>query len=87
MRVASKRGGVCMSSIPKNVPEPTRATVDEVIERLNRGEQFVFIDARNPNAWGKAETKLPGAMRIPSDEVAQHLNEIPQGRTIITYCT
>lgn len=87
MRVASKRGGVCMSSIPKNVPEPTRVTVDEVIERLNRGEQFVFIDARNPNAWGKAETKLPGAMRIPSDEVAQHLNEIPQGRTIITYCT
>lgn len=76
-----------MSSIPKNVPEPTRATVDEVIERLNRGEQFVFIDARNPNAWGKAETKLPGAIRIPSDEVAQHLNEIPQGRTIITYCT
>ncbi len=76
-----------MSSIPKNVPEPTRVTVDEVIERLNRGEQFVFIDARNPNAWGKAETKLPGAMRIPSDEVAQHLNEIPQGRTIITYCT
>ena len=87
MRVASKRGGVCMSSIPKNVPEPTRVTVDEVIERLNRGEQFVFIDARNPNAWGKAETKLPGAIRIPSDEVAQHLNEIPQGRTIITYCT
>ena len=87
MRVASKRGGVCMSSIPKNVPEPTRVTVDEVIERLNRGEQFVFIDARNPNAWGKAETKLPGAIRIPSDEVAQHLNDIPQGRTIITYCT
>ena len=76
-----------MSSIPKNVPEPTRVTVDEVIERLNRGEQFIFIDARNPTAWGKAETKLPGAIRIPSDEVEQHLNEIPQGRTIITYCT
>lgn len=76
-----------MSSIPKNVPEPTRVTVDEVIERLNRGEQFVFVDARNPKAWGKAETKLPGAFRIPSDEVEQHLNEIPQGRTIITYCT
>lgn len=76
-----------MSSIPKNVPEPTRVTVDEVIERLNRGEQFIFIDARNPNAWGQSETKLPGAIRVPSDEVAQHLNEIPQGRTIISYCT
>lgn len=76
-----------MSSIPKNVPEPTRVTVDEVLERLNRGEQFVFVDARNPEAWGKAETKLPGAIRVPSNEVKQHLNEIPQGRTIITYCT
>ena len=76
-----------MSSIPKTVPEPTRVTVDEVIERLNRGEQFVFIDARNPKAWGNAETKLPGAIRVPSDEVEQHLNEIPRGRTIITYCT
>lgn len=76
-----------MSSIPKNVPEPTRVTVDEVIERLKRGEQFVFVDARNPNAWGQAETKLPGAIRVPSNEVKQHLNEIPQGRTIITYCT
>lgn len=76
-----------MSSIPKNVPEPTRVTVDEVIERLNRGEQFVFVDARNPKAWGKAETKLPDAVRVPSDEVERHVTEIPQGRTIITYCT
>lgn len=76
-----------MSSIPKNVPEPTRVTVDEVIERLNRGEQFVFIDARNPKAWGTAESKLPGAIRVPSDEVEQHLKGIPRSRTIITYCT
>lgn len=76
-----------MSSIPKNVPEPARVTVDEIIERMNRGEQLVFIDARNPNAWSKAATKLPGAVRVPSDEVERHLNEIPQGRSIITYCT
>ena len=76
-----------MSSNPKTVPEPTRVTVDEIIERLNRGEQFGFIDARNPKAWAKAETKLPGAIRVPSDEIEQHLNEIPRGRTIITYCT
>ena len=76
-----------MSSIPKNVPEPTRVTVDEVFERLNRGEQFVFIDARNPKAWGKADTRLPGAIRVPAEAVEQHLSEIPQGRTIITYCT
>ena len=67
--------------------EPTRVTVDEVKERMDRGEQFTFLDTRNPQAWGEAETKLPSAIRVPADEVEQHLDEIPRDRTVITYCT
>jgi rhodanese-related sulfurtransferase len=67
--------------------EATRVTVDEVRERMGRGEQFTFVDTRNPQAWGEAETKLPGAIRIPADEVEQHLAEIPPGHSVITYCT
>lgn len=67
--------------------EVTRVTVDEVSERMDRGEMFTFVDTRNPQAWGDADSKLPGAMRIPADEVEQHLNEIPRDRTVITYCT
>ena len=67
--------------------EVTRVTVDEVKERMNRGEVFSFIDTRNPKAWAEAETKLPGAIRIPADEVEKHLDEIPRDRTAITYCT
>jgi rhodanese-related sulfurtransferase len=67
--------------------EVSRVTVDEVKERMDRGEQFAFVDTRNPQAWGEATTKLPGAIRVPSDEVGQHLNEIPTDRTVITYCT
>ncbi len=67
--------------------EPTRVTVDEVKERMDRGEQFTFIDSRNPKAWQDAKQKLPGALRIPAEELEQHLNEIPQGRAIIPYCT
>jgi rhodanese-related sulfurtransferase len=67
--------------------EPTRVTVDEVKERMDRGEQFVFVDTRNPKAWGEADTKLPGAIRVPADEAEQHLAEIPHDRTVITYCT
>ena len=67
--------------------EVTRVTVDEVKERMDRGESFTFIDTRNPTAWAEADTKLPGALRIPADEAAQHLNEIPHDRTVITYCT
>jgi rhodanese-related sulfurtransferase len=67
--------------------EATRITVDEVSERLNRGEQFTFVDTRNPTAWGEADQKLPGAIRVPAEEVEQHVNEIPHDRTVITYCT
>jgi hypothetical protein len=35
--------------------EATRVTVDEVRERMERGEQFAFVDTRNPQAWGEAE--------------------------------
>jgi rhodanese-related sulfurtransferase len=67
--------------------EPTRVTVDEVKQRLDRGEQFTFLDTRNPKAWAEADTKLPGAIRVPADEVEQHLDEIPRDRTVFTYCT
>ena len=67
--------------------EATRVTVDEVKQRMDRGEEFTFIDTRNPKAWAEAETKLPGAIRIPAEEVQQYINEIPRGRSVITYCT
>ena len=67
--------------------EATRVTVDEIKERMDRGEQFTFVDSRNPQAWAEAETKLPGAIRVPADEVEQHLAEIPHNKTVITYCT
>ena len=67
--------------------EATRVTVDELKERMDRGEQFAFVDTRNPKAWGEAETKLPGAIRVPADEVEKRLGEIPKDRVVITYCT
>lgn len=67
--------------------EVTRVTVDEVKDRMDRGEAFTFVDTRNPQAWGEATTKLPGAIRVSADEVEERLDEIPRDRTVITYCT
>jgi rhodanese-related sulfurtransferase len=67
--------------------EATRVTVDEVKERMERGEEFTFVDTRNPKAWSEGKTKLPAAIRVPADEVEKHLDEIPRDRTVITYCT
>lgn len=67
--------------------EATRITADEVKERMDRGEEFAFVDTRNPQAWAQADRKLPNAIRVPAGELEQHLNEIPKDRTVITYCT
>ena len=64
--------------------EATRVTVDEVKERMDRGEAFTFVDTRT--AWAGSRRKTAGAIRIPADEVAEHLNQIPRDRTVITYC-
>jgi rhodanese-related sulfurtransferase len=65
----------------------TRVTADEVKERMDRGEPLVFLDTRNPTAWGESDAKLPGAIRMSVDEVERRLEELPRDRTIITYCT
>ena len=67
--------------------EATRVTVEEVKERMDRGEEFTFVDTRNPQAWGESDVKLPGAVRVPAGELGQHLSEIPRDRAVITYCT
>ncbi len=64
-----------------------KLTVEDAKQRIDRGEPLTFVDARNPQAWGAAKTMLPGAVRVPADQVAAHLGEIPRDRTVIAYCT
>jgi rhodanese-related sulfurtransferase len=67
--------------------EVSRVTVDEVRTRLDRAEPIVFVDARSAEAWSKADSQIPGSVRVPPDDVAAHVSEVPRGRAIVTYCT
>ena len=67
--------------------EVTRVTPEEVKERLDRGEKLVFVDARSDEAWRSSDVRLPGAIRIPPDEAEKRVGDLPEDRTIITYCT
>ena len=68
-----------------------RVSAEEVMRWMDRGKPVIFVDSRNPQAWSQSNEKLPGAIRIPVDEVEQHLSEIPKSgpgeRWIVTYCT
>ena len=66
-------------------PKPVSAEEAKAIH--DRGGRVVFADARNPVAWDASKVKLPGAIRIPADKVAEHVAQVPPDTAVITYCT
>ena len=84
-RVIAERNG--RSGTQRMVENPSRLTVADVNALIERGEPLAFIDSRNPIAWGSSKVKLPGALRIPIDEVERHLPTLPRDRRLIVYCT
>jgi len=64
-----------------------RIGIDELKKRTQAGEDIVFIDTRNPQAWSQSDAMLPKAIRVPVDDLEKHLYEIPKDRTIVAYCT
>jgi rhodanese-related sulfurtransferase len=64
-----------------------RISPDEVNARVLAGEPIVFVDTRNPKAWEQSDRKIPGAIRMPTDDVESHLKEIDKDATVVTYCT
>jgi len=67
--------------------ENPRIGIDSLRKRMESGEDIVFIDSRNPEAWAQSDVMVPKAIRVPVDDLEKHLYEIPKGKTIVAYCT
>jgi rhodanese-related sulfurtransferase len=67
--------------------EPSRIRAVDLKHRLSNGEDIVLIDTRNQKAWDESATKLPGALRIPADQIELHTHKLPRDRLIVTYCS
>lgn len=61
-----------------------RITIDEFEAMRKNGEVFV-VDVRNQASYDAGH--IPGARLIPAAEIANHLNELPRDKTIVTYCS
>lgn len=69
------------------VAEPSRVTADEVKQWMADGDPFVVLDSRSEGAWEVDDTIAVGAVRVPPNDVASHLSDIPRGERILVYCT
>ena len=54
---------------------------------LDRGESIVFLDVRSPSSWAASGRQMPGAIRLPLDEVGAHAAALPRDREMVAYCT
>jgi rhodanese-related sulfurtransferase len=69
------------------MPDDLRISLPELRKRMDDGEPFLFLDTRNPKAWGESDVKVHGAIRVPVDHFEDYLPELPKDRPIATYCT
>jgi rhodanese-related sulfurtransferase len=74
------------SSAPGGLTAP-RVTVDEILARLERGEQIAFVDARREDSWRNSSQKVSGAVRLAPEGNEETLPLIAPGRAVVTCCT
>lgn len=55
----------------------------EVSEGL-QNEQILLIDARPEDEYQAGH--LPGAISLPVDTISRRINDLPMGKTVVTYC-
>lgn len=49
-----------------------------------QSDQILLIDARPDNEYKAGH--LPGAISFPVETIARRINELPMGKTVVTYC-
>ena len=77
---------------PAGPPQPVhnpaddarRITADELHKLWEDGKVLV-VDTRNEPSF--KQSRIKGAILIPSNEFASRVNELPRDKMIVTYCT
>jgi len=59
-------------------------TVEELKNKLDKGERITLLDVREPHEWPISD--LPGSVKIPLGQLQQKYSELPQGEELVVYC-
>ena len=61
-------------------------TPAEVKAKLDRGEDFVWLDVRTAEEYAQNHIDDPRVRLIPLDDLRQRLGELPEGKEIVVFC-
>jgi membrane protein DedA with SNARE-associated domain len=64
-----------------------RITPEQLKAELDSGVDLAIIDLRHALDYEAEPRILPGAIRLPAEELEQRGTELPHGRTLVLYCS
>ncbi|ORJ59333.1 rhodanese-like domain-containing protein [Geothermobacter hydrogeniphilus] len=84
-------GGFAAPKVPQEIlkflhSNPTTHKISAVsfLKRLGSEEKITLIDVRTPQEF--AVMHINGAINIPYDQLAEHLDQIPHDGLVVAYC-
>jgi rhodanese-related sulfurtransferase len=66
--------------------EAVRISPTEAKARVDAGRALI-LDVVAPLGWDQVEIAIPGALRVPPDDLEAHFANLPRDRDLIAYCT
>ena len=64
-----------------------RVTPEQLKAELDSGQDVAIVDLRHALDYEAEPRTLPGAIRLPSEELEQRGSELPHGKTLVLYCS
>lgn len=64
-----------------------RITPEELNQKLDSGENVTILDLRHPLDFLPQPYTIPGAIRMPMEQLPERQAEIPRDREVVVYCT
>jgi membrane protein DedA with SNARE-associated domain len=64
-----------------------RISPAELRRRWDAGEELLVVDLRSALDFASDPRTIPGARRIPAEELLLHVRSLPRDRDIVLYCT
>ncbi len=84
---------ICISTamaadIPKRSSDVQRITIAELQDLQTSDNTVIIVDTRSASQWQRAKDKIPGAVRVATnDELQEFKKKVPPDTEIVTYCT
>ena len=69
---------------PPTAEFPFEIGAAELKARLERGEEVLLLDVRQP--WEHAHARIPGSTLLPLPELSERYEELDPAREIVAYC-